>query len=114
MVREDCGVSRGINRERQVKSLLQAEDYWVCRAAGSLGDADLVALKPGRRLLVEVKSTARGPWEHFGPFDRRDLIFAADLAGAEAWLCWWPPRAKPKWLPVSEWPPMSDAVREAA
>ena len=52
----------GHNRERQVKAWLQGQDWWVCRAAGSLGDADLVALKPGRVLLIEVKATAGGPY----------------------------------------------------
>jgi len=98
-------MSRGIRRERQVRQLLEQDDWWVCRAAGSFGDADLVALKAGKRpLLVEVKSDVRGPYEHFGPKDRADILFAAELAGAEAVLCWWPPRGQPRWLPSSEWP----------
>ncbi len=97
-------MSRGITRERQVRQLLEARDYWVCRAAGSLGDADLVALKKGERLLVEVKSTAGGPYERFGPKDRADLLFAAELANADAWLCWWPPRGKRVWIHSSQWP----------
>jgi Holliday junction resolvase len=96
---------RGHNRERQVRDLLLSEDWWVCRAAGSLGDADLVALKEGHfPRLIEVKSTAAGPYHSFGPKARADLRFAAFLAGAEAWLVWWPPRAQPKWIPSSEWP----------
>ena len=98
-------MSRGITRERQVRRLLEAEDWWVVRAAGSLGDADLVALKPGKRpLMVEVKSTAGGPYEHFGPKDRGDLLFAAALAGADAVLCWWPPRGEPTWITPDCWP----------
>lgn len=98
-------MSRGHNRERQVRRDLEADDWWVARAAGSLGDADLVALKDGKRpRLVEVKATARGPYHGFGPKDRADLIFAAELAGAEAWLCWYPPRGKPTWIPSCEWP----------
>lgn len=98
-------MSRGIDRERKVRRLLEAEDWWVCRAAGSLGDADLVALRLGSRTrLVEVKSSAQGPYEHFRPADRRDLILAAKIAGADAWLCWWPPRGKPRWIPSWEWP----------
>lgn len=100
-------MSRGHDRERAVKALMQAEDWWVSRAAGSLGDADLVALRAGRTpRLVEVKSTAGGPYERFGPKDRADLLFAATLAGAEAWLCWWPPRCTPRWIPSDEWPPI--------
>lgn len=98
-------MSRGIQRERQVKALLQSEDWWVCRAAGSLGDADLVALKDGwLPRLVEVKSTAAGPYHSFGPKDRADLRLAAEIAGAQAVLCWWPPRGKPKWIESREWP----------
>jgi Holliday junction resolvase len=96
---------RGFARERQVKELLEGEDWFVTRAAGSLGDADLVALKEGRRpRLIEVKSTAAGPFHSFGPKDRADLLFAASVAGADAELCWWPPRGKPRWFGVSEWP----------
>lgn len=104
-------MSRGHDRERAVKRLLEEDDYWVTRAAGSLGDADLVALKAGKAArLVEVKSTAGGPYERFGPKERADLRFAAELAGAEAWLCWWPPRGKPRWIGEGEWP----AERKAA
>jgi hypothetical protein len=92
---------RGHNRER----LLEDEDWFVTRAAGSLGDADLVALKVGHTpRIIEVKSTAGGPYEHFRPKDRADLRFAAEIAGAVAELCWWPPRGKPRWIPASEWP----------
>lgn len=85
--------------------MLEGDDWFVARAAGSLGDADLVALKDGKvPRLIEVKSTAQGPYEHFGPKDRADLRFAAEIAGAVAELCWWPPRGKPRWIPATEWP----------
>lgn len=104
-------MSRGHNRERQVRLQLESEDWWVCRAAGSLGDADLVALKKGKRpMLVEVKSSAQGPYEHFGPAERQRLIFAAELAGADAVLCWWPPRGRLRFVPSSEWPVALKAV----
>lgn len=102
---------RGIQRERQVRDVLLSQDYWVARAAGSLGDADLVALRDGSPpLLVEVKSTAAGPFHSFGPKDRADLSFAARIAGANAVLCWWPPRKDPLWLYEKDWP----AVKEVA
>lgn len=98
-------MSRGIQRERQVRRELEAEDWWVTRAAGSLGDADLVALKAGHRpRLIEVKSSAQGPYEHFRPKDRADILFAAEVAGAVAELAWWPPRGKLRWIPSAEWP----------
>ena len=96
---------RGHDRERAVKALLEADDWFVTRAAGSLGDADLVALRVGDRpRLIEVKSTARGPYHGFGPKARADLLFAARMAGARALLCWWPPHGKPTWIDSSEWP----------
>jgi Holliday junction resolvase len=98
-------VSRGITRERQVRDVLLSQDWWVCRAAGSLGDADLVALKDGKRpLMVEVKSTAAGPFHSFGPKDRAGLLFAAGLAGAQAVLAWWPPRGRLHWMFPEDWP----------
>ena len=98
-------MSRGHNRERAVKAHLEGEDWWVARAAGSLGDADLVALKDGKRpRLVEVKSTAGGPYERFGPSERAALLLAARIAGADAVLAWWPPRGKLRWIWPDEWP----------
>lgn len=108
-------MSRGHDRERAVKRLLEAEDYWVARAAGSLGDADLVALKDGKRpLMIEVKSSAAGPYEHFRPKDRSDIVFAAALAGADAVLAWWPPRGKLRWIPSEEWPLLPSVPEERA
>jgi Holliday junction resolvase len=98
-------MSRGHDRERQVKRLLEEDDWFVARAAGSLGDVDLVALKDGKvPRLIEVKSTAQGPYERFGPKDRADLLAAAEIAGGVPVLCWWPPRAKPRWIHADEWP----------
>lgn len=96
---------RGIQRERKVRHMLESQDWWVCRAAGSLGDADLVALRLGSRpRLIEVKSTAQSPYERFGAADRAALSAAARIANADAWLCWWPPRGKPRWIGEDEWP----------
>jgi Holliday junction resolvase len=97
--------SRGHDRERAVRRLLEKQGWWVTRAAGSLGDADLVALMAGfPPRLVEVKSTHRGPFHGFGPADRAAIRTAARRAGAEAWLVWWPPRKKPEWLHEDDWP----------
>lgn len=98
-------MSRGHDRERAVKTILEGQDWFVARAAGSLGDADLVALRAGSRSrLVEVKSTAGGPYERFGPADRARLRLAAEIAGADPWLAWWPPRGRLRWIDASEWP----------
>ena len=103
-------MSRGHNRERLVRHLLEDDDWWVSRAAGSLGDADLIALKRGRTpRLIEVKSTADGPYKTFGPKERARLRLAAEIAGATAELAWWPPRGKLRYISSDEWP----ASREA-
>lgn len=95
----------GIQRERAVRRVLEQADWWVARAAGSLGDADLIALRDGDRpRLIEVKASSRGPYHSFGPADRRDLRFAARLAGADPVLAWWPPRGQLRWIPEQEWP----------
>ena len=118
-------MSRGHQRERDVIDLLREEGYVCVRAAGSLGPVDVMAMRrpildqftmipqdqPGRKLLVEVKSTRRGPYHGFPPKDRAEMLEIAEQAGAEAWLAWWPP-CKPgqrkldmlKWLPSRCWP----------
>ena len=96
---------RGVQRERQVRDKLLSEDWLAFRAPASLGCADVIALRDGSRpRLIEVKSTAGGPYERFGPAARARLSFAARLAGADAYLCWWPPRGQLRWIPEGEWP----------
>lgn len=106
----------GHDRERQVRKLLEKQGWWVCRAAGSLGDVDLVALT-GRvfdvdgapfygegAILIEVKANKGSPYQHFRRDERARLRDAAELAGAPAYLCHWPPRGKPRWIPEEDWP----------
>lgn len=96
---------RGIQRERAVRDLLRDQDWIAFRAPASLGVADVIALRAGSRpRLIEVKSTAGGPYERFQPADREKLRLAAEMAGADALLAWWPPRGKLRWIPAAEWP----------
>ena len=96
---------RGIQRERQVRDRLLKDDWVAFRAPASLGCADVVALRDGSRpRMIEVKSTAQGPYEHFGPAARLRLSATARLAGADALLAWWPSRGQLHWLPESDWP----------
>jgi len=115
--------ARGSSRERQVVRLLESEG-WVCfRAPGSFGVADVVAMSAGPFLyrpsspdkpqvavpsaevmLVEVKTTARNPWNDFGPAKRRTLLEAAARAGASAWVFWWPMGGELERIPSSQWP----------
>lgn len=107
-------MSRGHDRERAVKEQLEQEGWVVIRAAGSLGGIDLAAVRvcllaePYLRVsevrLIEVKSTAGGPYERFGPQERAALLAAAERAGAVAWLAYWPPRGRLRWIHWEEWP----------
>jgi Holliday junction resolvase len=93
---------RGADRDRKVRDLLASEDWFAVCARGS---ADVVAIRAGSvPRVIQVKSTAGGPYERFGPLERNDLAFAARLGGADALLAWWPPRGKLRWLSEDEWP----------
>ena len=110
-------MSRGHDRERDVRAMLEAFGYVVIRAAGSLGEIDLVVLRARSTLsavrFIEVKATRR-PFEHFGPSDRAEILEAADRAGATAELAWLPAGAGRgvgpfagvwgAWLPAEDWP----------
>jgi Holliday junction resolvase len=104
-------VSRGLDRERQVCSLLREEGWWAKR--GGMGEVDVIAIRPGPvsdgRItstvrFIQVKSTKAGPFHSFGPGRRKALLSDAYEAGATAELCWWPSRGKPKWIQPWEWP----------
>jgi hypothetical protein len=96
---------RGAARDRAVRDWFAERDWFAVCARGSHGCADVLAIKLGEQpRVVQVKSTAGGPYERFGPRDRAELAFAARLGGARAELCWWPPRGKPRFIPESEWP----------
>lgn len=109
-------MSRGLQRERDLVNLLRKDGYWAIRSPASKGDVDVVAIRssyregPGGVLevpevrFIEVKSTSAGPWHSFGPRCREELSGAARLAGAEAWLVWWPLRSGPQWFHESTWP----------
>lgn len=104
-------MSRGHQRERDLVAFLRGNDWIAFRAPASLGVADVVALKDGvRPRLIEVKSTAQGPYEHFGPADRARLGLAARMAGADAWLVWHPPYGERRWIAESEWPGRREAA----
>lgn len=97
----------GHDRERQLRSQLQGQGWWCVRAAGSLGDADIVALREGHtpRMLELKANLSGGPFKNFGPRDRGELLEAARVAGAEAWLVHWPARKEPRWLRgPDDWP----------
>ena len=68
------GYSLGRRVEYDVRHRLEADGYEVVRAASSKGFADLVAIKSGQVLLVNVKRTALP-----GPAERRELVRVARM-----------------------------------
>lgn len=106
----------GHQRERQVKKLLEEEGWFVIRAPGSLGVADLVAVKAilswdtesgfaSEVRFIECKANEKGgPYMNFRPEDRQALIDAAEKAGARAELAWWPKYGSLTWIDSSAWP----------
>lgn len=107
------GGQAGRARERQVADRLRDQD-WIVVKGTSFGTADLVALRAGDRpMLIEVKSTSGGPYERFQPADRQRLIDAAELAGADAVLAWWPPRGRLRLLHSNEWPTRAEETTRA-
>lgn len=127
-------MSRGHDRERDIAAQMWPLGWVVVRAAGSLGEIDLVCTRRnpdfmprggrvhlGRRfvvtqtLFVEVKSDKLSPYANFSPLDRRELCDVSCKAGALPILAWWPPgrRAgrgshKIDWIPPWEWPRSDD------
>jgi Holliday junction resolvase len=97
--------SRGTQRERAVRDWYAKRDWVAFRAPASLGCADVIALRAFETPhLVEVKSTAAGPYSHFGPAARARLSATARMAGADALLAWWPPRGRLQFIPEEVWP----------
>jgi Holliday junction resolvase len=109
-----------------VAQLLDEWGWLAIRVAGSLGPVDVVAvggdfarwgrgrlpLTPPVVLLVQVKSTAGGAFERFGPLERAQLIELAATHSGVPLLAWWPPalpgeskREALRFLFEHEWPP---------
>jgi Holliday junction resolvase len=96
-------VSRGHGRERDLVKLLKERGRWAMRAPASLGTVDVVASPP--LTFYEVKTSAAGPYAHFGPADREELLRDARRACAAAVLCWWPPDRKgARFIHSEDWP----------
>jgi Holliday junction resolvase len=96
--------NRGIQRERDLVNQLRKEGWIAFRAPGSLGFADVIAMKNGEIMFIESKSNAESPYAKFGPEKRARLLEAARIAGATAWLVNWPKNKKQNWIHSDEWP----------
>ncbi|MGH3500727.1 MAG: restriction endonuclease [Nocardioidaceae bacterium] len=73
--------SRGAAFERAVRDLLETDGYVVSRSAGSRSKVDLIGLKPGQILLVQVKKYGTGT---VSPGERAGLLRIANAAGPTA------------------------------
>ncbi len=98
--------ARGAKRERDLVALLRADGYSANRTPGSHGVADVIALRVGYiPRLLQLKTDRAGPFAHFGPAARRELLDEARRAGARPELVWWPPDRKgPRYLHEKDWP----------
>ena len=98
---------KGNAAEVKVGKQLEA-DGWVVgsrRHIGGAGDLLAVSTITRRSMLVEVKTTSRGPWADFGPADRKAMSGAASSIGARAYLVWWPTtHEQPEWIAEELWP----------
>jgi hypothetical protein len=92
------------------------DDSWPWKPENGQGPVDVIAMRPAHApRVIQVKSTASGPFHSFGPVKRQELITEARKANAEAWLAWWPPgRGGCRWIPEDEWPLFDAAQRAVA
>jgi len=82
--------ARGATFERATKAHLEPVGYVVIRAAGSHGEADLVALRAGSMpLLVSCRINGK-----IGPLEREALHSAAKRAGGHPVLACRPSRGR--------------------
>lgn len=100
----------GASFERLTADLFEADGYVVFRSAGSLGAADLAALRAGSDpLLIQVKYARKTPWSAFAPAERRALLRDAAKAGARAIYCYWAfGTSRLQIFPSEEWPEPRD------
>lgn len=97
---------RGAQRENEWADRKEKNGWVVTRSAGSHGSMDVTAALHGVIHYYQVKSDRGGPYRHFGPDERRELLDDATRAGALAFLVWWPPdRRGPRVIPPEDWPP---------
>jgi len=57
---------RGYRAERTIRLLLEENGWKVVRAGGSLGEADLVCIRGGGCILLQVKSTKKKTLYYYG------------------------------------------------
>ena len=57
---------KGYRVERKIRILFEKNGWRVIRAGGSLGEADLVCLKRGKVIFLQIKSTKKDQLYYYG------------------------------------------------
>ena len=73
---------RGTEGENEARKALEAMGFAVTRAAGSMGAADLIAMRDDKTFAIGVK---RGEDPRHAPAERQKLRGLAAKGGAEPW-----------------------------
>ncbi len=107
--------ARGSAFERKVAAQLTEDGYLVIRAAGSHGAADLVAVKPGQVLFVQVKLGGAGAcspaeWNEFFRLASQVqalpiLAYRPGRQGVAYWLVTGPKERATRLPPAVAWTP---------
>jgi hypothetical protein len=63
---------KGYRVERNVRLKLEKHGWTVTRAGASLGEADLICLKKGKCILLQIKSTKKKKFYYYG-YDKPEL-----------------------------------------
>lgn len=62
--------AKGYRSERKIKLIFEEHGWKTVRSGASLGEADLICIKGGRCLMIQIKSTKKKKlyyYEYFGP-----------------------------------------------
>lgn len=62
---------KGYRAERKIKILFEKHGWSVTRAGASLGEADLVCLKNGKCILLQIKSTKKKTFYYYGYMEKK-------------------------------------------
>ncbi len=57
---------KGYRVERKIRLFFQKSGWTVIRAGASLGEADLICLKNGKCILLQIKSTSKKTFYYYG------------------------------------------------
>jgi len=58
--------TKGYRVERKIRSMFEKNGWKIVRAGASLGEADLVCMKKGKCVLLQVKSTKKETFYYYG------------------------------------------------